>query len=382
MAGNSGAMVTNMIMNSNILAGVMVITTVLVTSLPLHAVQPMIGMYGTVCDTEQQTIEMIAKYKAAGVRTIFPSLSGGDTVIWKTDKATYYPSLRARYDEGYDALKVLIQHAHAAGMKVYPSVVCGMGGLMLNAHPEWETRDRNGQPASKTAAAYFSFSIAQARAAKIAMLMDLVNQYDIDGIFLDECNYPVNSATVETHYGFYGYDAPLMNVCRSIYGFDPARVPINSPQWNLFNEMRIETVTAFVRELRAAIKATGKPVRMGIYADADYDMERRSCGRDYVNWVKLGLVDDVFLSTYIEKIGEMERTVARVRAAVGPKVSLYSALCPFNEFLKTNEEMVAAAKAQLSGGADGLWVYRDDYVDKLKLWNGVRDANQLIGAHQ
>lgn len=369
-------------MNSNIFSGAVIVITALITSLPLHAAQPMIGMYGTVCDTEQQTREMITKYEAAGVRTIIPSLSGGATVIWKTDKAIYYPNLKARHDEGYDALKVLIQHAHAAGMKVYPSVVCGIGGLMLNEHPEWETRDRNGQPASKTAAAYFAFSIPQARAAKIALLMDLVKNYDIDGIFLDECNYPVNSATVETHYGFYGYDAPLMNACRSIYGFDPAGVPINSPQWDLFNEMRIETVTAFVRELRAAIKASGKSVRMGIYADADYDMERRSCGRDYVNWVRQGLVDDVYLSTYTETIGEMERTVARVRTAVGPKVMLYSALSPFNNFLKTNEEMISAANAQLSGGADGLWVYRYDYVDKLKLWNGVRDANQLIVAHE
>lgn len=352
-----------------------------VMTLSLRAATPKIGMYGTVCNSEQETREMIARYKAAGVLTLYPSLSGGSTVIWKTDKATYYPSLKAKLDNGYDALAVLIRQAHAAGMKVYPSVVCGTGGLMLNEHPDWETRDRNGRPASQTAAAYFSFAIPEARAAKIAMLMDLVNNYDIDGIFLDECNYPVNSATVETHYGFYGYDAPLTDACKSLYGFDPARVPINSPEWNLFNEMRIQTVTAFVRELRAAVKASGKPVRMGIYADADYDMERRSCGRDYVNWAKLGLVDDVFLSTYVEKIGEMERTVARVRTAIGPYVPLYSALCPFNEFLKTNDEMIAAAKAQLAGGADGLWVYRDDYVDKLKLWDGVRSANELIMAH-
>lgn len=359
------------------LHGLIVISILSLTPM-LLASPPKIGMYGTVCDTEQQTAEMIAKYKAAGVRTIFPSLSGGDTVIWKTDKATYYPSLKAKFDGGYDALAVLIRHAHAAGIKVYPSVVCGIGGLMLNEHPDWETRDRHGRPASKTAAAYFSFAIPQARAAKIALLMDLVNNYEIDGIFLDECNYPVNTATVESKYGFYGYDAPMVDACKSLYGFDPAKVSINSGEWDLFNQMRIATVTAFVRELRTAIKSSSRPVRMGIYADADFDMERRSCGRDYVNWARSGLVDDVFLSTYIEKIGEMELTVARVRTAIGPAVPLYSALCPFNEFLKTNDEMIAAAKAQLAGGADGLWVYRDDYVDKLKLWDGVKAANKLI----
>jgi hypothetical protein len=74
----------------------------------------------------------------------------------------------------------------------------------------------------------------------------------------------------------------------------------------------------------------------------------------------------------------MEPIVSHVRQAIGNDVKLYPSLCPFNNFLKTNAEMVAAANAQLAGKADGLWVYRDDYVDKLKLWDGVREANAIL----
>ncbi len=149
---------------------------------------PQIGMYTTVCDSEDKTAELIARCKAAGVSTLYPSLCGSDSVLWKTEKETYYRSMQAKLDAGYDGLEVMIRLAHQAGLKVYPSVVCGPGGSVTRLHPEWETRDRRGRPSSATTGAYIAFSIPEARAAKIAILMDLVRGYDIDGLFIDECN--------------------------------------------------------------------------------------------------------------------------------------------------------------------------------------------------
>src|SRR5689334_114618 len=106
---------------------------------PARADQGGIGMYTTVCESDADTIALIAKCKAAGVGTLYPSLCGGSTVLWKTDKEDYYPSYRERMNNGYDALAVFIKHAHANGIKVYPSVVCGFGGRILNGHPDWET---------------------------------------------------------------------------------------------------------------------------------------------------------------------------------------------------------------------------------------------------
>ena len=340
-----------------------------------------IGMYCTVLNSEGETAQFIAKCHAAGVATLYPSLCGGSTVVWKTDREDYYVSMRDKLAAGYDPLEVFIRQAHAAGMKVYPSVVCGFGGRILRDHPEWETRDRNGQPSSKTASAYFSFAIPEARAAKIALFMDLVNGYDIDGLFLDECNYPVSSVSAETKYGFYGYDGPLVDACKSLFGFDPAKEAIDSENWKVYNKMKAETVTAFVRELRTAVKGSKPNVRLGGYADVDPDMEMRSCGRDYATWCRRGYVDDLFLATYVQKVPEMKTVVSHVRQVIGNDVKLYSSLCPFNEFLKTNAEMVSAANAQLAGKADGLWVYRDDFVDKLKLWDGVQEANAILVKH-
>jgi len=336
-----------------------------------------IGLYGGALESEQEIIDSVAKYKANGVGCLFPSLSGGGTVIWKTDKADYYPSMQEKFEAGYDGLAVLIKHAHAAGIKVYPSVAVCPGGRMLSENPRWETRDRKGQPSSATTGAAVSLAYPGARKQKIAILMDLVTGYDIDGILLDYCRYPENSKKPEYRYGWYGYDKPLIDACKNIYGFDPRKEKIDSPKWNIFNQMRAETVNSFVAEFKEAVQRSGRKIRIGGFGDTDPDKEAHSCGRDYTAWAHRGLIDDFLLATYTTPVKDMKNVVARAREAIGDKTVLLSALCPFNNFIKTNEEMIAAGTAQLVGGADGLWIYREDYLIKLDLWDGAKAAGQL-----
>jgi uncharacterized lipoprotein YddW (UPF0748 family) len=339
---------------------------------------PGIGLYGTTFETEQETIEHIRKCKAYGITVLYPSLSGGGTVIWKTDKELYYTPYKKVMDEGFDSLASFIKHAHAAGIKVYPSIAVSPVNNVIADHPEWETLDREGNPSSVTTTRAFSLAYPAARAAKIAMIMDLVNGYDIDGIMLDYCRYPETTKTKKTAYGFYGYDPPLIDACKTIYGFDPREVPIDSPRWNLFNQMRADTVTAFVREFGEAVKASGRDIRIGGFGDTDPAYEARMCGRDVVAWARQGLIDDYFLATYTQKVGEMAGVVSSVRALVGSDVRLMTALSPFNRFLTTNDQMEAAARAQLSAGADGIWIYRSDYLEDLGLWEGAQAAGKLI----
>jgi hypothetical protein len=101
------------------------------------------------------------------------------------------------------------------------------------------------------------------------------------------------------------------------------------------------------------------------------------CGRDWAAWGQRGLIDDFFLATYTETIEQMPETVRRARKALGPDVVLRSALCPYYRYLKSNDEMIRAARAQLGAGSDGLWIYREDFVERLDLWSGAEAASQL-----
>jgi len=343
-----------------------------------RALVPGIGLYDITYPTEQETIDHIKKCKFYGITTLYPSLSGGGTVVWKTDKEMYYPTYKEVMDGGYDSLTSLIKHAHAAGIKVYPSVAVGPVERVIDGHPEWETLDRLGRPSSKTTARSFSLAYPEARAAKIAMMMDLVNDYDIDGLMLDYCRYPENSKSEESKYGFYGYDKPLIDACKTIYGFDPREVEIDSPRWNIFNQMRADTVTAFVREFGEAVKASGRDIRIGGFGDTNPLGETRACGRDVPTWARLGLIDDYFLATYVEKADQMAEAIRVSRDLAGDEVKLMTALATFNRFLTTDQEVIDAAKAQIAGGdTDGLWVYRSDTLEESDLWLGVQAAGEL-----
>lgn len=338
-----------------------------------------LGLYCTVADSPEATAQLIARCKAAGFDTLIPSLSGGGTVIWKTDRAQYYPALAEKLEGGYDALAELVRQARAAGIRVIPSVAIGPGGRMLEARPDWETLDRAGRRSGESTTASFSFAYPEARAAKIELVMDLVRGYEVDGVLLDYCRYPENSKAPETRYGYYGYDAPLLEVCRAVYGFDPRLEPIDSPKWKIFQRLRAETVTAFVAEFRQAVSSAGRPVLVVGFGDTDPLAEMQSCGRDWGEWGRRGLIDEFYLATYTEKGPALTDAVARARAALGPTVRLHAALTPFNRFVSTPAEMAGAADALLAGAPDGLWVYREDYLTELDLWRAVPDvADRLI----
>ncbi len=336
-----------------------------------------IGLYGATFATEAETIEHIQKCKSYGITVLYPSLSGGGTVVWKTDKELYYTPFREVMDEGFDSLACFIKHAHAAGIKVYPSVAVSPVEKVVEGHPEWETHDRDGLPSSQTTTRGLALSYPEARAAKIAVIMDLVNGYDVDGVMLDYCRYPENSKSEKTKFGYYGYDKPLLDVCQSIYGFDPREEPIGSARWELFNQMRIDTVTAFVREFREAVQASGRDIRIGGFGDTNPAYEARMCGRSVPAWARQGLIEDYFLATYTQKPGEMTDQVVLARGLAGPDVKLLTALSPFNRFHSTHEIMLQVAKEQLAAGADGLWIYRSDYLEEMDLWHSAQAAGEM-----
>lgn len=339
---------------------------------------PGLGLYCAPFATHEETTQFIAKCQSHGIKVLYPSLSGGGTVIWKTDKELYYTAFREAFEQGYDSLADFIAQAHAAGIQVYPSVAINPTCKFLDEHPEWETRDRTGELSSATTTRAFSPAYPEARAAKIAVIMDLVNGYELDGVMLDYCRYPENSKSDETKYGYYGYDEPFLTACKAQHKFDPREEPLKSRKWKLFNQMREDSVTAFVREFRTALDNSGKKIRLGGFGDTDPALEAGMCGRNCVAWAKQGLIDDYFLATYTEKIDEMPKVVKRARRLAGPDVVLLSALSPFNRFLTTNEQMIAATKAQLSAGADGVWIYRDDFLEELNLWEGASAAAKLV----
>ena len=335
-----------------------------------------IGLYCRTYGSEQETAAFIEKCKASGLSYLMPSISGGGDAVWKTDVINYYQAGRESLKKGYDRLEVFIKYTHQYGMKVYPSVAFCPAGSLISKHPEWETRDRENKRSGETTGSALAMSYAGARKAKVMAVMDLINGYDIDGILLDYCRYPEKPKKPAYKYGYYGYDKPLLDACMEIYGFDPRQEPINSDSWNIFNRMRIDSITSLVREFKEAADKSGKRIRFMGFGGVNPELEGVSCGRDNIAWMSLGLTEDYIMGIYPDPISKRKKLVQKARGVI-PKDNVYSSLSPFQGFQKTPKEMLAAAREQLEGGSKGIWIYRSDAMDKYALWGCVKDIAAL-----
>lgn len=333
------------------------------------AVPSEIDLYLDLRDSEAGTENNINRSVESNVRRLIPSLTGqaGD-VLWVTDKEDYFLSFQDELAGGFDSLAVTIQKAHDVGIEVYPSVITAAGGRIASDHPEWKTLDRNGAPGGLNNFYAISFAYSGARQAKVALLMDLIVDYDIDGIYLDYCRY----------FQGYGYDQPIIDECINTYGFDPRNVGTSGTQYEQFAAVRANTVTTFVQELRTAIQQSGRNIRMGTLADhrVNLTLDPVTYGRDFPTWAQTGLVEDVFLANYTETpISQIRQVVRMVRNAVGPNVTLNATLTTWNNHLATEEDFLTATREALAGGSDGLWVYREDFLSSLDLWSAIDVAN-------
>jgi len=120
-----------------------------------------------------------------------------NAVLWQVRQSgtVYYPSsyepwgkYTAYQDPGYDHLSYAIEEAHKRGLEFHAwfnvfSAADTYPGTPAAEHPEWICRDGNGLP--MTSYICLSPGLAAVREYTINVAMEIVRNYDIDGLHLD-----------------------------------------------------------------------------------------------------------------------------------------------------------------------------------------------------
>jgi len=122
----------------------------------------------------------------------------------------------------YDPLRIAVQEAHKLGMELHAwwNVVKVADGPerppssvpphIVNAHRDWVkvwvNRDRNGKPASSEW--WLDIGIPEVRMYLVSLVMEMVRNYDIDGVHFDYLRYPGPEFDDEKTYARYGNGAP------------------------------------------------------------------------------------------------------------------------------------------------------------------------------
>ncbi len=289
----------------------------------------------------------LSEYRRAGIDTLI-------LLVKTTSGYVYYPSRIAPMDPAWDwdFTAELVREAGRLGMSVqawfcvFPEeALVGQ----VRAHPEWLIENKAGElhPALNPAN-------PDARRYELGLMEEFLDLYpDVSWIHLDYIRYPCDPEEP-----YYSYDPATRKLFQGLTGQDPAAVKNHdsgNPLWNRWIEWNALQVTAFVRELRAALAARPRPVKISAAVFPDAVNAKVVIGQDWASWAEQGLVDMLcpMLYTndtaYYEELVRRAVAVGRGRCLVCPGIGLRTS---HNEI--TPEGLKAEVDVTFARGADGV----------------------------
>ena len=245
---------------------------------------------------------LVVRARAAGFDTLIPEAKNAwGFVIYESAFAPHirtspvarpgYPAPIEWYPRDFDAFQVLIDEAHAAGLRVHASVNAFGEGLrltptqplvgLIERRPEWESihlrSGPGGQPvfvrsSNATMIAFVNPSHPEAQLYELGVLWEIVSRYDVDGVILDRARYP-------------GVDADFSDLSRAQFearlGRPVAQWPQDvlqtvtgalrpGPLFASWVAWRASVIQGYVRAASRLVRQVRPGVAVGMYVGAWY----------------------------------------------------------------------------------------------------------------
>ncbi|MEE9432416.1 MAG: family 10 glycosylhydrolase [Melioribacteraceae bacterium] len=131
--------------------------------------------------------EILDNHKKANMTSVLFQVRQGGSAYYNS---SYEPwgTYAGSSNPGYDPLDYAIDEAHKRGLELHAwfnvfNVSSTLPGTISDKHPEWICRDQNGNPMTAYRAA--SPGLAEVRDYTVNVAMEIVRNYDIDGLHLD-----------------------------------------------------------------------------------------------------------------------------------------------------------------------------------------------------
>jgi uncharacterized lipoprotein YddW (UPF0748 family)/sugar lactone lactonase YvrE len=234
------------------------------------------------------------------IRTIFKNVKAMNANIAifqvRGQAETYYKSVYEPWaeaiskdgtDPGWDPLSIAVEEAHRLGIQlhawvnVYPAwrgkTLPKSPTQLWNAHPDWFCYTRDGKRMALSDE-YVVLNPAHPAVQDYLynIFMELVKNYDIDGLHFDYVRYYDSS---------YSYDSVSLQRFNEQYHGTPDAMP---EQWN---EFRREQVTGLIRRTYQAMKTVKPMMMLSASVWGDYDDGYTYYLQDSHRWLAEGIVD-------------------------------------------------------------------------------------------
>ncbi|MBN3897784.1 MAG: glycoside hydrolase family 10 protein [Nostoc sp. NOS(2021)] len=239
-----------------------------------------------------QVLAAMSQLRQLNFNTVYP-------VVWN-DGYTQYPSAIMQKMgipfffkgiDGQDVIADIITQARKQGLLAIPWFEFGfmvpLTSELASSHPDWLTQKRDGTQTSISAAgevAWLNPFHPEVQKFISQLVMEVITQYDADGVqFDDHTSLPVE----------FGYDKYTI----SLYTQETGNPPPPNPQAQAWIKWRADKITAFMVDLHQTVKAR-KPNAIFSVAPNYYDFAYKLQLQDWLNWVRLGIVDELVMQVY------------------------------------------------------------------------------------
>lgn len=268
----------------------------------------------------------------------------------------------------WDFFAVFLDEAKKRKMEVHPwfcvfpeSAILGQ----VRQHPEWLITSPQREMVGAVNPA-----LPAVRAYEISLMLEVVRKYDVNWVHLDYIRYPC-----EPTEPFFSFDPETLRLFKEDTGIDMAAVKARdtgNPVWNEWLRWNTDRVTVFVRELKAALKTTGRKVKISAAVFPDAVNARVMIGQDWAEWGREGLVDMLNPMIYTndaklyEKLTRAAVSYAKGHALVCPGIGIGTS---HNQ--NTPEGMIEQMRLSKTLKADGVVYFsssslKQPFLDALK----------------
>ena len=229
-----------------------------------------------------------------GINTIF-------VVTWNKGMTQYPSKIMKEFTgveidtqfTGRDPLKELIDAAHAKNIKVIAWFEFGFscsyqlnGGEIIKLKPDWASVDVNGNLVSKNGFEWMNGFHPDVQEFMLSLIMEVVNNYDIDGIQGDD---RLPAMPVEA-----GYDDYTLQLYAQAHNGNLPPKDFRDTAWV---QWRADLMTDFMRKIYERVKAAKKNVIVSM-APSIYPWAKEEYLQDWPEWVRRGYVELVCPQLY------------------------------------------------------------------------------------
>jgi uncharacterized lipoprotein YddW (UPF0748 family) len=252
-----------------------------------------------------QVLAAMSQLRQLNFNTVYP-------VVWN-DGYTQYPSAVMQKKgipfffkgtDGQDVIADIISQARREGLLAIPWFEFGfmvpLTSELASMHPDWLTQKRDGTQTSVSAAgevAWLNPFHPEVQKFITELVMEVITKYDADGVqFDDHTSLPVD----------FGYDKYTI----SLYTQETGNPPPPNPQAQAWKRWRADKITAFMVNLYQTVKAQ-KPNAIFSVSPVDAEYAYKVQLQDWLNWVRLGIVDELVMQVYRNDLGSFISQITR-----------------------------------------------------------------------